>query len=184
MEIGEHHWQKVRAMLNYTRNYLRPDGLAPLIGDSDSGQFLPLVKRRADDHAYVLAVGAVVCNEPQMKITAAIPPELLWLCGEEGVASFEQFETSAPPSSAAFQSGRTYFMRHRDLYLCFNASGPGIDGRGSHGHNDALSIEVAVGGRAFIVDPGTYVYSADLERRHKFRSTAFHSTIEVDGTEQ
>jgi uncharacterized heparinase superfamily protein len=75
-------------------------------------------------------------------------------------------------------------MRHDDLFLCFNASGPGIDGRGSHGHNDALSFEVAIGGRAFIIDPGTYVYSADLDRRHEFRSTAFHSTIEVDGTDQ
>jgi hypothetical protein len=49
-----------------------------------------------------------------------------------------------------------YVMRHDDLYLCFNASDAGINGRGSHGHNDALSVEVSAGGRAFIVDPGTY----------------------------
>ena len=75
-------------------------------------------------------------------------------------------------------------MRDEDLYLCFNASGAGINGRGSHGHNDALSIEVSAGGRAFIVDPGTYVYSADLAKRHEFRSTAYHSTVQIDGREQ
>ena len=75
-------------------------------------------------------------------------------------------------------------MRHGDLYLCFNASDAGINGRGSHGHNDALSIEVSAGGRAFIVDPGTYVYSADLRKRHEFRSTAYHSTVQIDDKEQ
>ena len=75
-------------------------------------------------------------------------------------------------------------MRDDDLYLCFNASGAGINGRGSHGHNDALSIEVSAGGCAFIVDPGTYVYSADLQKRHEFRSTAYHSTVQIDGKEQ
>jgi uncharacterized heparinase superfamily protein len=57
-------------------------------------------------------------------------------------------------------------------------------GRGSHGHNDALSLEVSACGTSFIVDPGTYVYSADLRERHLFRSTAYHSTVEVDSTEQ
>jgi uncharacterized heparinase superfamily protein len=75
-------------------------------------------------------------------------------------------------------------MRDGDLYLCFNASGSGVNGRGSHGHNDALSIEVSAGGQAFIVDPGTYVYSADLARRHEFRSTSCHSTVQIDGKEQ
>ena len=86
--------------------------------------------------------------------------------------------------SQAFPEAGTYIMRDRDLYLCFNASGAGINGRGSHGHNDALSIEVSAGGRAFIVDPGTYVYSADLAKRHEFRSTAYHSTVQIDGKEQ
>jgi hypothetical protein len=75
-------------------------------------------------------------------------------------------------------------MRKDDCYLCFNATGAGISGRGSHGHNDALSIEVCARGRAFIVDPGTYVYSADLQMRHAFRSTAYHSTVRIDRQEQ
>ena len=75
-------------------------------------------------------------------------------------------------------------MRDGDLYLCFNASDSGINGRGSHGHNDALSIEVSAGDRAFIVDPGTYVYTANLQKRHEFRSTAYHSTVQIDGKEQ
>lgn len=151
VEIEKKYWSKLHQMLVYIRAYLRPDGFAPLIGDTDSGQVLPFVRRAADDHAYLLEIGAL---EP------------------------------APAVSQAFPDAGIYIMRDRDLYLCFNASGAGINGRGSHGHNDALSIEVSAGGRPFIVDPGTYVYSADLQKRHAFRSTAYHSTVQIDGKEQ
>jgi len=89
-----------------------------------------------------------------------------------------------PAPSQAFPDAGTYVLRDKDLYLLFNASGAGVNGRGSHGHNDALSLEVSAGGTAFIVDPGTYFYTADLNARHLFRSTAYHSTVEIDGLEQ
>jgi Heparinase II/III N-terminus/Heparinase II/III-like protein len=151
IEIEKRYWSRLQQMLNYIRAYLRPDGFAPLIGDTDGGQVLPFVRRRADDHAYLLDI---------LKL-----------------------ETQ-PVASQAFPHAGTYIMRDSDLYLCFNASGTGINGRGSHGHNDVLSIEVSAGGRAIIVDPGTYVYSADLAKRHEFRSTAYHSTVQIDGLEQ
>jgi len=151
VEIQKRYWSKLEQMLAYIRAYIRPDGYAPLIGDTDGGQVLPFVRRRADDHAYLLDI---------LKL-----------------------ETQ-PVGSQAFPCAGIYIMRHGDLYLCFNASDAGINGRGSHGHNDVLSIEVSAGGRAIIVDPGTYVYSADLVKRHEFRSTAYHSTVQIDGLEQ
>ncbi|HEU4714688.1 MAG TPA: alginate lyase family protein [Pyrinomonadaceae bacterium] len=158
IEIEKRYWDKLYAMLRYIRAYVRPDGFAPLIGDTDGGQFLPLEQRRGDDHAYVLEIGARVFNDPSLreKVTA----------------------------SQAFPHAGVYIMRHEDLYLCLNTSDAGIDGRGSHGHNDALSIEVSAGGCAFIVDPGTCIYTGDLDKRHQFRSTAYHSTVKIDGVEQ
>ena len=185
-EINQRYWDKLHQMLIYVRAYLRPDGFAPLIGDTDSGQVLPMCRRRADDHSYVLAIGAVVFNDPGLKLAGVEPPEeLFWILGEEGVRKFQEMSASNVYAvSKAFPDAGTYIMRDGDLYLCFNASDAGIKGRGSHGHNDVLSIEVSVGGRAFIVDPGTYVYSADLAKRHEFRSTAYHSTVQIDGLEQ
>ena len=150
VEIEDRYWTRLQKMLNYIRAYVRPDGFAPLIGDTDGGRVLPIGHRSARDHAYLLTIG----------------PE------------------TQPAGSQAFPDAGIYIMRDADLYLCFNASDAGLNGRGSHGHNDALSIEVSANGRAFIVDPGTYVYSADLQKRHKFRSTAYHSTVKIDGKEQ
>jgi hypothetical protein len=114
-----------------------------------------------------------------------MPEELLWILGAEGVRRFEALkEAEEYESSRAFPDAGTYIMRERDLYLLFNASGVGARGRGSHGHNDALSLEVSACGVNFIVDPGTYVYTASLEERNLFRSTRYHSTVEVDSEEQ
>lgn len=185
-EIKQRYWNKLHQMLVYVRSYLRPDGFAPLIGDTDSGQVLPMRRRRADDHAYVLAIGAVVFSDPGLKLAGVeAPEELFWILGKEGVRTFQEMSASDHyAGSRAFPEAGTYIMRHDDLYLCFNASDSGINGRGSHGHNDVLSIEVSAGGRAYIIDPGTYAYSADLAQRHEFRSTAYHSTVQIDGLEQ
>lgn len=186
IEIEERYWQKLKAMLNYVRAYLRPDGRAPLIGDTDGGQVFPVCARDADDHAYVLAVGAVVFKDATLvSDKSETPEELLWILGAEAVNEFDKLKLAATKTvSAGFPDAGIYILRDADLSLSFNASGPGIDGRGSHGHNDALSIEVSACGVAFVVDPGTFVYTADLKERHRFRSTAYHSTVEIDGAEQ
>lgn len=184
IEIPEKHWQKLRAMLRYVAAYLRPDGFAPLVGDSDSGQVLPIVKRAANDHAYVLAIGAALLKASEFKLTERFPEELLWLLGEQGVRDYQELTAAQAAQSRVFPDAGTVILREQDLYLFFNISGSGLQGRGSHGHNDLLSVEVSARGTTFIVDPGTYVYTAELHERHRFRSTAYHSTVEVDETEQ
>ena len=184
IEIDQKYWQKLHAMADHARAYLRPDGHAPLIGDSDSGQILPIVKRAGDDHAYVVSLAAAVFREPEFKTTSTIPEEVLWILGEQGVRDYESLFVAPPAESQAFPDAGIYILRDDDLYLLFNASGCGLNGRGSHGHNDVLSIEVSACGTAFIVDPGSYVYTADLRERHLFRSTAYHSTVQIDDIEQ
>lgn len=184
LDIPEKYWKKLRKMLEYIRSYTRPDGFAPLIGDTDSGQILPFVKRAGDDHAYLLAVGAVLFDEANFKILDAIPPEVFWTFGKSGAEKYQTFDLKPTQNSQAFPEAGAYVMREEDLYLHFNASDCGLNGRGSHGHNDKLSIEISAFNRPFVVDPGSYVYTSDLEARHLFRSTAYHSTVQIDDLEQ
>jgi len=185
IEIGEQYWTRLRAMLDYMAAYLRPDGRAPLLGDTDSGQVMPIMRRAADDHGYVLALGAAIFQEPRLALpTAEVPPELLWILGERGPRDYRSLPDGPLPESQGFPLAGIYVLRHEDLYLLFNASESGVKGRGSHGHNDALSVEVSAAGVPLIVDPGTYLYTANLHERQLFRSTAYHATVEIDGQEQ
>ncbi|CAN5680063.1 hypothetical protein BH18ACI4_BH18ACI4_14550 [soil metagenome] len=186
VDIGNEYWQKLRSMIEYTHAYLRPDGQAPLIGDTDSGQVMPIASHPAADHGYLLGIAAAVFNEPAFRISIDPPPELFWILGRTALDTFRGLaivETGAA-RSAGFSGAGTFILREQDSYLLLNASGTGLSGRGAHRHNDALSLEVAACGTSFISDPGTYVYTADLPLRHQFRSTGYHSTVEVDGREQ
>lgn len=186
IEIEDEYWQKLHAMIKYLHTYLRPDGQAPLIGDSDNGQVMPIASHSAADHGYLLGIAAALFNEPAFKINDESPEELFWLLGERGLKTFRGLATSKTGAarSASFSEAGTFILRDQDSYLLLNASGTGLSGRGTHGHNDALSLEVAACATSFISDPGTYVYTADLALRHQFRSTGYHSTVEVDGREQ
>ncbi|HEX8722536.1 MAG TPA: alginate lyase family protein [Pyrinomonadaceae bacterium] len=184
--VGEGAWRRVRSMLEYVRAYLRPDGRAPLVGDTDGGRVLPLARRGADEHAYLLSVGAALFREPRFKVADEAPEEVFWLLGSEGLRAYDSLETGGAEVSHTelFGHAGTCVLRGGDLYLLLNASGAGLGGRGAHGHNDALSIEVSACGVSFLADPGTYVYTGDVRARHLFRSTRYHSTVEVDGAEQ
>jgi Heparinase II/III-like protein/Heparinase II/III N-terminus len=185
VDIPTRYSDKLHSMVKYVRGYLRPDGFAPLIGDADSGQVMPVCRRSANDHVYVLAIGAAFFEDPELHSSKLNPtPELLWVLGENAVEAFKPSNTASPQPTRAYPDAGLYIMRQDDLYLSVNTSDAGLNGRGSHGHNDALSIEVCIGDRAFIVDPGSYVYTADLTQRHLFRSTAYHSTARIDGEEQ
>ena len=78
-------------------------------------------------------------------------------------------------------------MRKKDNYLLFNATGKGKYpelGPGTHTHSDLFSFELFTYGKSFLVDPGSYVYTADADQRMLFRSTKMHNTVTVDGQSQ
>ena len=187
LSIADRYWQKLHQMLQYLRVILRPDGLAPLIGDTDGGQVLPIVFRAANDHEYLLTLGAAVFKDTQFKLDGMeVIPELLWILGDGGLREYKSLGTSEINGvhSQEFSEAGTFVLRHENLYLLFNANGANKRRPLSHQHNDLMSIEVSACGRAFIVDPGTYVYTADLHERNLFRSTAYHSTVQIDDAEQ
>src|SRR5205823_4513651 len=55
---------------------------------------------------------------------------------------------------------------------------------GGHAHSDALSVSLTVRGVPLLIDTGTGCYTADPELRDRFRSTALHNTLVLDGRQQ
>jgi hypothetical protein len=150
-------WYRDRldSMLAFVRDYTRPDGLAPQIGDGDDGRFLPLgdygrLDPRDHRHLFVQADRAYV----------------------------------AARDSSAYPEGGFFVLRGSGAYAIVRCGDTGRYGRGGHSHNDQLSFELFAGGRLLVTDPGTYVYTADPEARNLFRSTSYHATLRVGGAEQ
>lgn len=70
-----------------------------------------------------------------------------------------------------------------DFYLCICFTDNGQNGIAGHTHNDKLAFELINHGDIIFEDSGTYVYTADLALRDRFRSVKCHNTIQV-GEEQ
>lgn len=76
-------------------------------------------------------------------------------------------------------SGYIRVQSGRDV-LIFDAAPVGPDYLPGHAHADTLSMELSVDGERVVVNGGTSTYSPGPQRALE-RSTAAHSTVEVDG---
>ncbi|MEK6320286.1 MAG: alginate lyase family protein [Acidobacteriota bacterium] len=188
IEIPGRYWERLEAMFDFVRHYLKPDGTAPIIGDSDDGRLLKFKSRPADDHSYLMSIAAVLIENETFKQSSRIDEEALWWFGLEGREAFESLAISErPAASRAFPEAQIFIQRaatpEGPLYAIIDCGDHGARGHGSHAHSDALSIEVFAFNRTFVRDPGTCVYTASERRRNLFRSTAYHNTVRVDGDE-
>ncbi len=165
--------ERLERMLEFVCDYTRPDGLAPQIGDADDGRFLPLNDYGADprDHGHLHA-------------------QADW-SRDNGTHDHGQSHDhdhhhghGHGHGHAAYPDGGWYVMRHGELWAIVRCGDVGLGGIGAHAHNDQLSFELAFGEQPLILDPGSYLYTADAQARNEFRSTGAHSTLSVGAAEQ
>ena len=185
LDVPSEGWERLERMFEFILHYTKPNGRAPQIGDADDGRLHPLSDIPFDDHRYLLSIGAALFGRPDLKAAAgSFHEEAIWLLGPKGSEQFQAIrEDNTAVSSRAFPQGGFYIMRHQDHYLICDTGGVGIHGHGSHGHNDTLSFELYAFDKAIIVDPGAFIYSGNPSWRNRFRSTAYHNTVVVDGHE-
>jgi hypothetical protein len=184
---------RLERMLEFVMHYTRPDGTTPLFGDCDNGRLHRLKawgapEREWTDHRYLLAIGAVLFQRDDFGMAAADEwEEALWMLGEQASRfkqSLHERRVSLPElESRAFPDAGVYVMRRGDAYVAVDAGTNGQGGIGGHAHNDTLGFEFACGGRAWVVDPGTYVYTADFDARNRFRSSRSHDVLVIDEQE-
>jgi hypothetical protein len=176
-------------MFDFVRHYLKPDGTAPMIGDSDDGRLIKFKLRPADDQSYLMSIAAVLFESEKFKQSNQIDEEAIWWFGSEGRTAFERLAQGGQPTSQAFPEAQIFVQRATKsdsggpLYAIIDCGDHGARGHGSHAHSDALSLEVFAFNRTFLRDPGTFAYTASEELRNLFRSTAYHNTVRVDGEE-
>ena len=81
-------------------------------------------------------------------------------------------------------SGYSIMRGSGDTQLTFDHGPLGMAPLFNHGHADALSVTLSVGGTPFLVDSGTYRYNGSAMYRRYFKGTRAHSTVIIDGMDQ
>jgi hypothetical protein len=171
-----------RRQAHYLRGLADDHGQMPLLGDDDGGQLFPICGRPPVDCRDTLATAAVLLDEPALAVGPP-PEEVYWRCGS--VPAIDALPTGRTvwPSARFVDSGYCVSRTADGDHLVLDA-GPHGFLNGGHAHSDALAIVATVGGLPLLVDPGTATYTMDPVLRDRFRSTAMHNTVIVNGAGQ
>jgi hypothetical protein len=182
-DLGELYETRLRRMYAAARAWCSEEGLAPQLGDNDSGRVFPFRDREPRDQGYLAPLGAALFGDPNLR-EGCFPDEAAWLLGQPGLERFESLRPARPAESESFPAGGFHVLRGAGAVVTVSAGAQGQRGVGGHSHNDKLSFELHLRGRPVIVDPGTGTYTREPAMRNAFRATAAHNTLEVDGVEQ
>jgi hypothetical protein len=161
---------------------------APRFGDDDGGRLFDGARCRATHLRDPLSTGAALYGSSAFKsVSPGVIEEMLWLLGPESAAAFDAVEASAPPyCSVALPASGIYALTSPAPAVAqlIVDSGPQGALSAGHGHADALSLQLAAGGRLWLGDLGTCHYLGGGGAREWFRGTAAHNTLTVDGLSQ
>lgn len=184
--------ERLRKMFEWMEALADSQGRLPHVGDCDDGRveflhddlmqmaWLPLEKRDSLRVRHFLRLGKAMLDE--RACGAADGP---WYGLEPDCC--DHARTPALPARM-----RQVVLRDSGIAvagcgnndLVFLAVPNGIGGKGTHTHNDKLSVILRLAGEEVLCDPGTGCYTRDGAMRDRFRSTAAHNTVMIDGNEQ
>jgi hypothetical protein len=184
--LSDNYRGRVRDMVAFLAAVTRPDGLMPQAGDADDGRlhvFSGYGITSPQDGRHLFGPAAAIFEEPAWACLAGDVAR--WECVWWGLDVPQPNTVGAQASSRLFPDAGLAVMRAGDAHYVLASNGiVGTKGFGNHKHNDLLSFEYHYAGVPLVVDPGSYVYTSDFDARNRFRSTASHNTLQVDGREQ
>jgi hypothetical protein len=185
--------ERLEAMLEFMASIMDVGGNVPMFGDADDGFVVRLdpapgfCRFRSQ-----LATGAILFGRGELKAKAgALDDKTRWLMGADADARFDALEAEPAklPVRRLFTDGGYYvlgcdFESPREIRVVSDAGPLGYREIAAHGHADALSFTLSVGGVEMLVDPGTFAYHTEPEWRAYFRGTSAHNTLRVDHLDQ
>lgn len=159
---------------------LSSSGEMPLLGDDDGGRlFHPYGARREFARATLASCAVLLGDTPWHENSADLQEQALWWFGPRD----SPVRSGRPPSSALFPDTGVAVLVQENVQVIVDTRGFGSGGAG-HSHAHALHFTLRCGGVDVLIDPGTYTYVSDPAWRSRFRGTAAHNTVRVDGLDQ
>lgn len=186
------YWHRLRGMLQYIASIMDVGGHVPNFGDADDAIVARLDPDVADVYRSLLATGAVLFESAEFKFKAReIDDKTRWLLGDAASGKFEAIGMAnvSLPIRKDFPNAGYYilgdrFETNREVRIVADAGPLGYLSIAAHGHADALSFTLSVGGKEILIDPGTYAYHTQRVWRDYFKGTSAHNTVRIDGVDQ
>jgi hypothetical protein len=150
-------------MASFVSAYTSPSGRAAQFGDNDGGRLMTVGIGDFLDHRYL---ASSACGSGGRA-------NRLLLSGERKLPEMVMRK--------AFPEAGYWFGSVSDGWLGVRAGE--ISHGGAHAHADQLSFVLTVAGHDVIVDPGTGVYSADVDKRNAYRATSAHNAPQLNEME-
>ena len=183
---------RLESMLEFLASVMDAGGNVPMLGDADDGFVVRLDPSRSFcRYRSLLATGAILFGRPDFKAKArALDDKTRWLLGREADDRLHALgEPREVPPRRAFPDGGYYILGNDfetpdEIRVVADAGPLGYREIAAHGHADALSFTLSLGGEEFLIDPGTYAYHTQPEWRAYFRGTGAHNTVRIDGRDQ
>jgi len=184
--------ERLRLMYSLMSALAGTEGELPNVGDCDDGR----VELLTDDLQQMLELPIEQRNSLRVSNLLGIGRRLFGNCRGAmddaswyGITSYlnqtgRVAKSLSKERVVVFPKGGIAVGRSSGAELLFFAMPNGIEGKGSHTHNDKLSIVLRVEGEQLLCDSGTHCYTRDGKARNRFRSTKAHNTLAVDGLEQ
>lgn len=169
-------------MAEYLDALIGPCGVLPPIGDDDGGRLFHPYGERLGFGRATMATCAVLFHRPDwLRDPQDLAVQAAWWLGPSALAAPAPVQSAR--TSRLFAGAGMAVMTAGDVHIVIKA-GPFGEGSGGHSHSDILSLTVRKGGHDVLIDPGTFTYVADPVERDRFRGSAAHNTIRIDGRDQ
>ncbi|PLW66636.1 heparinase [Pseudohalioglobus lutimaris] len=190
-EFSKEYWRRLELMLEFIASIMDISGRVPMIGDSDDATMSGLSLTR-DVYRSLLSSGAIIFKREDFRLkSSAADDKTRWLLGDSKANQLSQVIGSNRPLPIRrhFPVSGYYilgdeFESENEIRMITDAGPLGFLSIAAHGHADALSAILSVGGQEILIDPGTYSYHTQKLWRDYFRGTSAHNTIRVDGLDQ
>jgi len=163
----------------------------PNIGDQDSAILVNFGLSNHENFQSILNTGSVLFNRPQFEqknfpdFKTCMLVGNLFLSKNERQSDQEKYPlVSGQKKSRLLNESGLSIIREKisscEILFVGNATPLGMPPLYAHGHQDALSFTLSVGGQEIFIDPGSYLYHSGGKWRSYFRSTAAHNTIRIN----
>ena len=164
--------EAVYRMARVSMAWQKPDGCAPMMGDSDQV-----------DQRDLMTLAAALYHDSELKFAGypRLDYDTLWELGPADAASYGEMTACCPErgDQALMDSGNFFFRSgwgEDGVWARFHCGMLGAD----HGHGDQLHFDVTAFGQDILTDLGRFTY-VDGPGRREFKNPSGHNTVVVDG---